>query len=71
MNDVTKIDRIIETDLIKRGYSTKRIPFPDDFPRSVKFEEADFILVAWKGEFLILNDLDEYKRTNDAVESNL
>ncbi|MDP8230574.1 MAG: hypothetical protein P9L93_05670 [Candidatus Gorgyraea atricola] len=47
-----RIDEAAENLLLKRGYTTARIPFPDDYPHSVRFEEADFILIAWKAKFM-------------------
>ena len=67
----TNIVKTLEEDLKKRGYNTSRIAFPEDYPHSVKFEEADFILIAWKGKIDTLDSLNQYKNINDITGSSL
>jgi len=48
MQEGNKIDEIVEEALKRKGYQTERIGFPSDYPHSVTYREADFVLLGWK-----------------------
>jgi len=48
------------------------ISFPDDYPRSEEYvDQADFMLIAWKGDFNTLRTLDKNRIIVNDVKSNL
>ncbi|MFC1667908.1 LOG family protein [Chlamydiota bacterium] len=58
--ELDKRHELIEQDLIQRGFHIERIPFPENYPRSVMvtevgLEQADIILIAYKRDKIVLS----------------
>ena len=66
------IDKYIEEDLKKRGYNTKRIPFSEDYPHSEEYvDQSDLVLIAWKGELGISDEIDKHRKTYNVTGRSL
>lgn len=71
-NNDKRIDVSVARDLTQRGYNVARISFPADYPRSeVYVDQADFILIAWKGNFDALKVLNKTRKIQNNIKSNL
>jgi len=71
-NNDKRIDKSVAIDLTQRGYKLARVSFPADYPRSEAYvDQADFILIAWKGNFDALKVLDKTRNMQEHIKSNL
>jgi SAM-dependent methyltransferase len=61
------IDRSVENDLRQRGYIVEKAQFPNDYPHSIKFQEADFILVAWKNKNNLTERIEKANSIDTAI----